>query len=458
MTPILIGIILLIARRVQENNIENNPAYQYYVKGMMAKVVGALGLGVIYAFYYGGGDTLNYWVDAGRLVNLFFHDFPCALKLLAGDHSYSRYFCFDREITGMPVFFPRDHQAYVVSRLTTPLHLLTVNSFFACSVLMAAISYSGIWRLYMVFCSEYPRLSKEFAVAILFIPSLLFWGSGILKDTWTLAAVGWLTYGVYNILLSKKGGIIWNVLYVVVASSILISIKPYIFVALLPGILIWVVFGRIRQISNPVVRILAAPILIMIGMVGGSFLFSQTSGSLGAYGDIDATLEKAVLTQEDLQRDAYAGNSFDIGGFEPTIPGILSKAPIAIFSGLFRPTLLDVNNVVMLISALENTFIMLFFLLNLVRIGPFSYLRFVLSEPLSLFAITFSVFFAFAVGLTTSNFGSLVRYRIPAIPFFLGGLYIARYQKAGGVRSETDADFTAQQLELSKKHPASEPN
>ena len=40
------------------------------------------------------------------------------------------------------------------------------------------------------------------------------------------------------------------------------------------------------------------------------------------------------------------------------------------------------------------------------------------------FSVTFSLFFAFSVGLTTSNFGSLVRYKIPAIPLFVASLFI----------------------------------
>lgn len=439
-TPILIGVILFAAKKKQEKEIGSNKVYSYYMKGMVAKIFGALGLGVIYLFYYGGGDTLNYWVDAGRLVRLFFYDFPCAFDLLMGDESYSHYFCFDRKITGLPVFFPKDMQAYTVTRLTAIPHLLTINSFFACSVLMAAISYSGVWRLYLVFTNEYPRLRKEMAVAVLYMPSLLFWGSGILKDTWTLAAVGWLTYGVYRILISKNGSIILNVAYVVIAANIIIAIKPYIFVAFMPGILLWIVLGQVNKVSSPIFRVMVAPIMLMIGLVGASFLFSQTAGSLGAYGDIDATLEKAVVTQEDLKRSAYGGNSFDIGSFEPTIPGILSKAPVAIFAGLFRPTLLDVNNVVMLISALENTFLMVFFLLSVLRVGPFSYLKTIMSEPLALFSFAFAIVFSFAVGLTTSNFGSLVRYRIPAIPFFLGGLYIARFKREGKVEKEVGTE------------------
>jgi hypothetical protein len=39
------------------------------------------------------------------------------------------------------------------------------------------------------------------------------------------------------------------------------------------------------------------------------------------------------------------------------------------------------------------------------------------------------VFFAFSVGLTTSNFGALVRYKIPAVPFYLSAILIL-YQRS----------------------------
>jgi hypothetical protein len=43
------------------------------------------------------------------------------------------------------------------------------------------------------------------------------------------------------------------------------------------------------------------------------------------------------------------------------------------------------------------------------------------------FSLIFSLFFAFSVGISTSNFGSLVRYRIPALPFFVACLFIMQY-------------------------------
>ena len=83
----------------------------------------------------------------------------------------------------------------------------------------------------------------------------------------------------------------------------------------------------------------------------------------------------------------------------------------------------------MFISALENTVLMVFLIYMLFKIGPFAFARYVFGKPMILFSFTFAIIFSFAVGLTTSNFGSLVRYKIPALPFFLASLYMIRYNQ-----------------------------
>jgi hypothetical protein len=285
----------------------------------------------------------------------------------------------------------------------------------------------GVWRLFLMFTAEYPSLKKEMAIAVLFIPSVLFWGSGILKDTYTFSAACWFAYSFYNLSL-RRYKVLTNLLMVFVSAMILISVKPYIFLGLMPGCLVLLVFNRMQSIESNFIKLLSFPMLFMIAAVLGGLVVSQSASSLGAYGSVDTLLEKATATQQDLKREAYEGNSFDIGDFDPTLGGILGKAPAAIFAGLFRPTLLDVKNVVMLISAIENTVIMFLFLYLFIRIGPFAFLRITLNEPLVMFCFSFAIFFAFSVGLTTSNFGSLVRYKIPATPFFMAALFIVRYR------------------------------
>jgi hypothetical protein len=97
---------------------------------------------------------------------------------------------------------------------------------------------------------------------------------------------------------------------------------------------------------------------------------------------------------------------------------------VATVAGLFRPFIWEARNPVMVISALENLVLLLLSLYLIARSGPIVFGRGVVSEPLVLFSFLFSITFAFSVGLTTSNFGALVRYKIPSIPFFLSSLII----------------------------------
>ena len=153
---------------------------------------------------------------------------------------------------------------------------------------------------------------------------------------------------------------------------------------------------------------------------------------------MNRAMKRPSAHQEDLKREAYEGNSFDIGTIDPSLTGILSKAPVAIFAGLFRPTILDVKNGLMLISAFENTALIIFLFYMVITIGPVGFARYVFSKPMITFAFIFALFFSFAVGLTTSNFGSLVRYKIVALPFFLASLYMIRYHKHQALKGDED--------------------
>lgn len=426
LTPLLILIVVISARRIENQYISQEPHYKYYFPGLMMKIFGGIMLGLIYVFYYGGGDTIQFWTDSVVLNNLMFYDFFCWTKLMLGDMNRLWFWCFDPYETGIPYYFPYDPQSYSVPRYLNVLSMFAGYSYFPLTVLTAWASYTGVWRLYLVFCEEYPKLIKEFAYATLFMPSVLFWGSGIMKDTITFSAACWFTYASYNIVL-KRREILKMILFAFIAAYVMVSIRPYIFVALMPGVIIWVMFNRVKRIDNLVIKLLIAPVMLMIAIGMISVVLSSSSSALGDYGSVDQILNKAVATQQDLKREAYEGNTFDIGDFEPTIPGILSKLPVAIWAGMFRPTIFDVRNVVMFLSALENLFLLYFTMKIFFTTGFFGFFRGLTKEPTALFTFVFALFFAFSVGLTTSNFGSLVRYKIPSVPFMMASLFIIRH-------------------------------
>ena len=218
-----------------------------------------------------------------------------------------------------------------------------------------------------------------------------------------------------------------NAILLFLSVLVIISIKPYIFVALAPALVIWAISSLLSKIRSILVRILVTPVVAVVGIAFGALLWIGVEQMLGDYSDIDSMMQKAYVSQQDLKREAYQGNSFDIGDFEPTLPSILSKFPEATFAGMYRPHILEANNIVMLISALENSALLALSALMIIalivtRLKPLS------RDPVVLFSILFTVVFAFSVGLSTSNFGALVRFKIPMTPFLLSAIFICMYR------------------------------
>lgn len=420
-----LAIILIIGNAIKKKYIDEHPEYEYFVKGLIIKIVGAITLGLVYVFYYGGGDTLNYFQSARAYVNLSFFNFDHFIEGWIGNPLEINLRAFFNQDTGYPVYFHRDQHSFFVVRLLVPIVFLSSKTYFCSAILTAFVTYSGIWKLYQIFYREFPQLKKQLAFAIIFVPSCVFWGSGILKDSFTLSAVGWYSYSFYYLLI-KRNLKFSHISNLFISSFIILAIKPYIFFALLPGSILWLSNNQIAKINNQFLRVMVAPFFIALGFIGAVFSLSKLGDSLGLY-QIDTVMERATIVQKDMKADYYGGKSFDIGEFDATIGGITAKAPEAIFAGLFRPGIWDVKNVVMLISSLENTYLLFLTLFLLIRLKFFGFFFYIRKNPMVMFAMLFALFFSFSVGLTVANFGSLVRLRIPSLPFFIASIFIIKH-------------------------------
>ncbi|MDF2450169.1 MAG: hypothetical protein K0R26_2673 [Bacteroidota bacterium] len=432
LTPVYILGAYMYAYWVTKRNIRQKPEYAYFTKGLMVRIGGAIALGLVYFFYYSGGDTTNYFQTSSAYSKLFFKDQESFWIGWLGN-AKEHYFTFD-ETTGYPVYGARDHHSFFVVRLLIPIVTLGFHSYFATAVLVACITYGGLWKLYQTFLQEFPHLKKEFAIACLFIPSCVFWGSGLMKDSFTLSAVGWFTYAFYHFFIKKNRNFAYSA-YLLISAFIILAIKPYIFFALLPGSILWLSNNLVKKINHGFVRLIATPIILTFGAIAAYFALDQMGENLGQY-QLDNVLDKAVVTQKDMKAEYYGGKTYDIGEFDASIGGVLSKAPIAIFSGIFRPGLWDVRNAVMLISSLENSYLLVLTIFLLIKLKFFGFFTLIRKNPMLLFCMLFSIFFAFSVGLTVANFGSLVRLRLPELPFFVAGIFMLKhlYEKQSGAK------------------------
>ncbi len=413
---LLFFIYIYLTRR------NKNKVYNFIVSGYIFKVISAVFFLLIYLYYYKGGDTIGYYKSGVALVNLLFKYPKVYFSILFGNVTPENLSYFDIN-TGFPAY-TRDIWSFTVVRIISIFVLLGFKGILATTILVATFSYSGVWMLYKFLTSHYPSLYKEFALAVLFFPSVAFWGSGILKDSFTLTASYFMFVALFQVLLYRKK-VILNIVFIVISFWVLIKIKPYVFfqeILALSAVLIYIFLKRIRI---RFLRVVLFPVIIGMVMMFGWWTYSTTAEVAGGfYSSVNDVLEAIVVKQRDLTQDYYGGNSFNIGYFDPTVPGILSKFVPATIAGIFRPFLWESHNMVMLLSGVETFLLLLFSLWVFFKLFMFFLSKgfkifSFLDDPFIIYSLVYSILFAFMVGLVTANFGALVRYRIPLISFYL---------------------------------------
>ena len=422
---VYLGIIYAVAYSLKSRQQKKGLDSQYFIGGLTAKLIGASAFCLIYGLYYGGGDTVDYYKGTVALVNLMTEDFDAFYSIVFENDLTWKNWCAFNYNSGTPQYYMwRDSGTYAVSRYTTFFCLLSFKSFFVSSLLIASFSYIGMWKLYRLFTINYPDSKKALAICILFMPSLLFWGSGIMKDSYVLGAACWFSYNFYHVFITRKK-ILINALLVIINISIIMTLKPYIILSLLPGALLWLNNAYLKQVSSGFIKTLLMPLIGLTILGGGSFLYSNMSSLMGDYGNIDRAVEKAKIIQQDLLREEqYGSNNYNLGEIDGTVAGMSSIAPLAIFTALYRPLFFEVGSPMMVISALENTILLFLTLLLFFKTNPRKVIRIILSEPLILYSIFFSLLLAFGVGMASTNFGALSRYKIPFMPYYFSGIYL----------------------------------
>jgi hypothetical protein len=420
-TPIYLVIFYLIAYAVR-GQFTNSFTRAYFIPALTLKFVGAIALGLVYMFYYGGGDTFTYHRHATLIYNAFGDSFDAGLKLMMT--SGGAYYPQTAKYTSLMIWYVPDSSEYLLSRFAAFWALFCFNTYTVIGLFFAVVSFTGLWAMFITFIKIRPQLYKEFAIAIFFTPSNFFWGSGLLKDSLCLGALGWLFYAFHKGAIQKRN-ILWCIIVGGIAAYALVLIKVYIILCFLPAALLWVFNANGDQIKNSVVRFLAKPVLILLG--AGVAYFAATNLTKGDdHYDIDKIGERSKITADYLYEVSVRqnGSGYHLGEQDGTIGSMAKLAPQAIVVSLFRPFLWEVHNPVMLLSALEATFFLLFTLRIFWRVGVWKTLSTVGQTPILVMCFTFSLIFAASVGVTSSNFGTLVRYKIPLIPFYLAGLYI----------------------------------
>jgi len=396
--------------------------YIYY--GLSLKIFGGLFVTLIFNFYYKGGDIGTYYNEGRILANL----------VLESPDYFFRIFFYsptgdDTELKNLflGMHYINASDTLVVLKITAFLNLFSFNSYLVTTFLFSYVSFWCIWKLVTLFFEIYPNHKKFITWAFFFTPSLIVWGSGILKDTICFSCLCVIHYYLYRIFINNRFKMSY-IFYILFTGYIILTIKLYILLAYAPCFSFMVTQHYKTHIKNLFLRAMIAPFIIVVSLAISYILVTQLGAQKERFSS-EKIMETAKVQREYVHSISLKseGSTYDLGEINDGLFGYFTKIPAAINVSLFRPYLWETRNPIMFLSALESL-IVLFITIRLLYKRRFKNTVAVLSKDVNIqFCLLFGLIFSFFVGVTTYNFGSLVRYKIQGFPFYIVAILLLYY-------------------------------
>ncbi|MDH5474153.1 MAG: hypothetical protein OEX22_00525 [Cyclobacteriaceae bacterium] len=366
----------------------------FFFPAMLFKIVAGLGVGVLYFFYYEIGDTILYFEDAKKVSEVFYS-------------SWVNYFRFLFGYDSMELNYIDNYRALLFVKLISPIVIFTQNNYWITSVYLSLMSFYTCWYLVLNINKYYHQVITGGVVAFLFFPSIVFWSSGVLKETISMSIIVVLSVFFIQIVNDEFKLPVRKVVLALLLVFLLFQLKYYyaaiFLIATLPT-LIFKLFSKYFKIKNTVFIWL---MLLLCFTVGVSYLHPNLS--LQRVMDVVIANNKLYNQHVDLSKTIYYYN------LENTLISIFINAPLALVSALFRPFVFEVGSVLQFMLGVENVFLVALFL-----VFPFRKIKIKKNEwPVILTCFTYIIVLAVLLALSTPNFGTLSRYRISFLPFLV---------------------------------------
>ncbi len=431
--PVYFITILLISRFLRPL-FTDEVTKKYFIPALGLKMIAAICVGLLYQFYYAGegGDTFGYYYGAKRIWQFFIENPNDAFRIIFwnGEFGGGIY----QLVSRIPHYL--NPATFIVDRYAGFLGLFSFGNYSGIALFFAVTSFSGSWALYSSLKKLYPDAHQWLAIAILFIPSVVFWGSGILKDTLTFSALCWMIWAFINLSITRSKRI-FSVIVIAFGILTIFVIKKYILLVFLPALIVWYYRLNVLRIKNRLIRRLSSPVMLAL-VVLSTYNAVVTVGRDDPRYSVDNLTNTVYVTAHDIRywTGKGAGSGYELGSIPETWQEMVMLLPAAVNVSLFRPYLWEVSNPLMLMLGIESVIflIVVIYLILKIRI---KLIRYFINDPFLIFALVFTLGFGFAVGISTWNFGTLVRYKLPLMPIFGAMLTILYWHYKNKSVSET---------------------
>jgi hypothetical protein len=376
---------------------QDAPLRPFFWPAYIMKVAAGITLGVIYLYYYKSGDTIGYFEDGVKLVAMARGDVPAFLKMLVSSDVLP-------ESQGFSMQAPR---AIFFTKLVSVVMLLSGPDYWITACYFSLVSFVCAWFLVREITQFNGILTFPAVIALLFFPSVVLWSAGVIKESVAMACLFFIVAVFLRIWRAQRvQPVYWMLL--AIALWLLWSLKYYYMAVLLP-VLAAELF--MQRVVRP--RVSATRWRVVLWLV--VFLFpAAVAGTVHPNFYPEHFLNVIVSNYEAFVAISDPRDVMTFDGLDSRPSSLLKHVPAALVGGLFRPFIWESSSVFQIAASIENTVLLLLSGGVMLRWRTAS-----LTSPLVWPALLYCFLLCGFLTLSTPNFGTLSRYRVGFLPFFV---------------------------------------
>ena len=384
-------------------------SYFFYFKNKESKVIRFFWIGLFYklamtvfvGYYYALGDTwqmFNYTINMNGIYEQ--DSFSSYWRMIFLSEFKSDYWKLGTVYWGNP-------RAFFMMKIISLINILTDKNYWLTSFYISLFSYFGTFFLLINITKHYQRLKVISIFVLLFLPSVVFNASGIMKESLAFGSICFILGFAILVNIKAKTNNLWLSIGLLLSLVLLYKLKFYFLAVLVPTIFLYFLLNFIKQIT-PKKRFLA---LIMGLFILGGLIHSITH--INPMINITSIFDTIATNSAISAQNSLEGSYIKFFSNDNSLLFFLQNIPKALVYGLFGPFIWESKNLPMLYIGLENLTLLIGFLILLVQL---------FKNNLKMSSLAWSFVFyilvlAIILPLASPNFGTLTRYKISYFPF-----------------------------------------
>lgn len=369
------------------------------------KFLAGFTLWFIYTFYYtdtANNDVYKFYKDAVTLHEIRQESHSAFWKLMTGanneeTNSYTpRLQNWKRNFDEAPV-----NENQTVIRFNALLIFISGRIYFVHILIMCFISYMAYLLIANALATHLKGKNPVLILLPLLLPSVLLWTAGVMKEPLMMLGIAFLFCG----LAGLYSAIVRCTLFAI-GIALLLAVKFYVLVCLLPAGLIYLVAKRLNNFKQ-----------VSSAYLCGYAVLAALAFNLNYFSSINPTQMLVNKQQHAVKEAEYfnAGSIISVPQINANAISIVKACPHALYNTLTQPSLFNAGKPIVIFNALENLLVLLLLPYLLVkiqrnRLSNLNLVLFLLSATLSYFIL---------IGISTPVAGNLVRYKAPLLPLFI---------------------------------------